>query len=308
MSELVFPQLPGLAWGMVKVPTWSSRVQKSVSGKRQAVGYMSYPTYKITLSFNVLREYASHNDVAELQGFFNQMRGQVDTFKFVDPLDAACSDQNIGTGNGTKTQFQLVRNYGGFVEPVQTPNIVSVKAAGTTIPSAGIDAPATPVLGQVAGGTQLARTYFVRLSYVDAAGCESNSSIESSFAVSANNVLTVQSPSAVASATAYRVYINTATNTEKFIAEVAIGTNYTEPTGGLSFTGASYPTTNRTGYSIGSTGIVTFKMAVKNGVAVTWTGTYHWRCAFTQDTLDLINNDGVDIWKTNKITFETVKA
>jgi uncharacterized protein (TIGR02217 family) len=199
MTELVFPQTAGMAWGMTKSPLWASRVQKSVSGKRQAIGYMAYPGYKYTVNFNVLREYGSFTEMEALQGFFNTMRGQVDTFRFVDPVDAAVvTAQTIGTGNGTNKLFQLVRTFGGFVEPVQTPNLIT------------------------------------------------------------------------------------------------------------SLRKAAVAQTNPTHYSVGPTGIITFVTAPTAGQVIDWTGTYYWRCAFTQDTIDLIN-DGLDIWKTGKITFETVK-
>lgn len=200
MTELVFPQLPGLAWGMSKKPLWASRVQKSVSGKRQAIGYMSYPLYQCTLNFNVLRATLSNNELATLQGFFNKMKGQVDTFKFVDPNDAAVlTAQQIGVGDGVNKLFQLVRTYGDFVEPVHTPNVIT------------------------------------------------------------------------------------------------------------SLRNAAAAQTNPTHYSVSSTGLITFVTAPLSGNVIDWTGTYHWRCAFTQDTIDLINQDGVDIWKTGKISFETIK-
>lgn len=200
MSELVFPSLPGLAWGMQKTPIWNTRVQRSVSGKRQAIGYMSYPNYKYTLNFAILREYLSYNDVEQLQGFFNQMKGQFDTFKFADPLDAAITAyQTIGTGDGVTKNFQLVRSYGDFVEPVQTPNVIT------------------------------------------------------------------------------------------------------------SLRKASVAQTNPTHYTVSSTGVVQFVTAPAVGEVIDWTGTYYWRCAFTQDTLDLINSDGDGLWKSNKISFQTEK-
>lgn len=199
MTNLVFPSLPGLAWGVQRTAVWNSRVQKSVSGKRQAVQYMSYPLYRWTLSFNVLREFGAYDELSTLQGFFNSMAGQVDTFLFADPHDASVTvPQAIGTGNGTNKNFQLIRSYGGYIEPVQSPN-----------------------------------TYIV---YLDG------------------------------------------------VAQTA-GTHYT----------------------INSTGVVVFVAAPGAGVVVSWTGTFRFRCAFTSDTMDFINQDGVDIWKSNKITFESVK-
>ena len=201
MSNTVFPSLPGLAWGTQRRVKWASRVQKSTSGKRQAIGYMSYPLYEWTIQFNVLREFASFDELATLQGFFNSMMGQVDTFLWADPHDAVASQQQFGVGNGSNKIFQLARAYGGYVEPVQSPALI----------------------------TQLRRA------------------------------TTVQ--------------------------------------------------TNPTHYSVDmTTGIVTFVTAPAAGNILDWTGTFRYRCAFTQDTLDLINQDGIDIWKTNKITFESVKV
>jgi hypothetical protein len=57
-----------------------------------------------------------------------------------------------------------------------------------------------------------------------------------------------------------------------------------------------------------SNGLITFVTAPANGAVITISGTFRYRCAFTQDTIDLINQDGVDIWKTNKIGFESIKS
>ncbi len=195
MTDTVFPSLPGLAWGTQRRPKWSSRVQRAASGKRQAIGYMSYPLYEWSIQFNVLREYSSFNELQELQGFFNTMHGQVDTFLFADPHDAIASVQTLGTGNGVTTDFQLIRSYGGFVEPVFAPGIITdVRKAGVT-----------------------------------------------------------------------------------------------------------------TAYTNLGNGVIRISPAPAVGQVVDWSGTFRYRCAFAQDTLDLINLDGVDIWKTNKITIESIK-
>jgi uncharacterized protein (TIGR02217 family) len=40
------------------------------------------------------------------------------------------------------------------------------------------------------------------------------------------------------------------------------------------------------GYSVGSTGIVTFVMAPASGAVLTWSGAYYYRCRFDQDAAD----------------------
>jgi uncharacterized protein (TIGR02217 family) len=58
-------------------------------------------------------------------GFFNQCQGTFGTFLYADADDNAVSGQALGTGDGSTTAFQLVRSFGGFIEPVLAPNVVS---------------------------------------------------------------------------------------------------------------------------------------------------------------------------------------
>ena len=60
-------------------------------------------------------------DMAQLMSFFEARRGQLYGFRFRDPMDYSsalpgsnitATDQNIGTGDGVQTQFQLVKTYG----------------------------------------------------------------------------------------------------------------------------------------------------------------------------------------------------
>lgn len=58
------------------------------------------------------------------------------------------------------------------------------------------------------------------------------------------------------------------------------------------------------GYTISSSGLVTFSVAPANGVTVTWTGTYYWRCAFDQDSTEFgmfANN----FWQNKKVSFKS---
>ncbi len=129
-------------------------------------------------------------------------------------------------------------------------------------PTAGtaLSSPSAPALSQAAGGTIAATTYFAKITYVNVAG-ETLVSAESSFAVSANNLLVITSPAATSAAngnaTGWKPYVSTATGTETLQAvsgnctlnsagtACAIGSNWTEPTGGL-VTGAAVPGSNTT--------------------------------------------------------------
>lgn len=112
-------------------------------------------------------------------------------------------------------------------------------------------APAAPSLGQTPAGALAATTYFVKLTWVSAAG-ESLAGAEANFAASINNVLVVTPPAApagaqgVPSVTGYNVYVS---NTggggsgaeTKQAGPIALGTAWTEPTSGL-VGGAAPPT------------------------------------------------------------------
>ena len=53
-------------------------------------------------------------------------------------------------------------------------------------------------------------------------------------------------------------------------------------------------------YSIGSTGLVTFVSAPANGVALTWTGTYYYRCRFLQDQAEF-SRFMSNLWSAQKV-------
>ena len=107
----------------------------------------------------------------------------------------------------------------------------------------------TPVLGQTPGGALGARTYFVKIVYVRPnnptgviSGYYTN---EASFAVSANNLLTVASPASGEGFYLYMIYAGTTTGDanlklQNSTTAINVGTGWTEPTGGLVNLG-SYP-------------------------------------------------------------------
>jgi uncharacterized protein (TIGR02217 family) len=112
MSQAVFPSLPGLKWDVLKAPSWSTKVQRSVGGKELRAAFYSAPIYTWTLSYEILRQASAFQELQTLVGFFNARQGMFDSFLFADPSDSSVTTQNFGTGDGVKTAFQLVRDYG----------------------------------------------------------------------------------------------------------------------------------------------------------------------------------------------------
>lgn len=117
MSNAVFPALPGIAWPVGKVPQFATRVQESASLREARLCYAVYPKYTIKLTFEFLRP----AEYQLLAAFFLSRRGSFDSFLFFDQDDNAVADMQIGIGDGVRTQFQLARSFGTFVEPVENP-------------------------------------------------------------------------------------------------------------------------------------------------------------------------------------------
>ena len=198
MSSNIFPTLPGLAWNVVLTPTFSTCVKRSVSGREVRAAFQAYPLWKLSLSYEFLRDGKSGVDLDTLIGFFLMLKGQWDSFLYTAPSDNSVTAMSFGSGNGSATQFQLTRALGAggfsFTEPVQNLN-------------------GSPLIYK-AGVLQTA------------------------------------------------------------------GTNYT----------------------IDSAGFVTFTTAPGAGQALTWTGSFYYRCRFLQDTAEF-SNFMQDFWELKKLEF-----
>ncbi len=297
----LYPSLVGLAWPVTVAPVWNAQVQKTVTGRVVAATYQTYPLYKFTLQYNVL----TATDFNTLLAFFNQQQGNVTPFWFdAGPGQDTVSAQAIGSGDGVTTTFTLLRSYGGFAEPVGAANgTPTVYAGGTSVPSGAINAPGTPSLSQVSGGTIAATTYYVKTAYAQVTGQLSAASVEASLAVSADYLLKVASPAAESGATQYAVYAGTASGAEVYQATVNIGTAWTMPAGGIATTGASPPSANGTGWSV-SGNLLTFNSAPSAGVVLTWTGSYYFQCRFAKGTAD-IEQFMAQLYKTKTVSLET---
>lgn len=133
MSLPLFPtaSLPGLAFPVKRSPKWQTIKQDALSGKRTRFALQSYPLWAYELTFSsgqggFLRSSVTYPELQTFAGFYNSLQGAQGLFQFNDPNDGAVTAQLFGEGTGlTATTFQLVRSYGGFVEPVFLPNTAS---------------------------------------------------------------------------------------------------------------------------------------------------------------------------------------
>jgi uncharacterized protein (TIGR02217 family) len=148
----VFPVLPGLTWSVTKSPKFATRVQTSYSGRELRVLDQPYPIWTWTLVYNFLRDQndlshgaalgVGYDELRTLAGFFLRQQGSFQTFLYNDRSDNTAVKQFVGVGDGITTQYQLVRAFGGFVEPTTVPSGISVfvngVAASFTLGSYGV--------------------------------------------------------------------------------------------------------------------------------------------------------------------------
>jgi uncharacterized protein (TIGR02217 family) len=123
MSTAILPALAGLGFEVTRTPVWDTTVQQVISGKETRIAKQTYPRWKWDLTYNVLRSSAAFTELQQLAGFFNARQGMFDTFLYADADDYAVTGQQIGTGDGATVNFQLVRSFGGFIEPMLAPNL-----------------------------------------------------------------------------------------------------------------------------------------------------------------------------------------
>lgn len=317
MSVSVFPTLAGLIYPVNMKPNWSTVKQKNVSGKMTRIGYFSYPFYTFQIGYSVLRSAVTYAEQQTLQGFFNSRNGSFDSFLFNNVDDNSVTGQALGTGDAVTTAFQLVRAYGGFVEPIYAPNAISaVYLDGVSIPTAGLSAPTNGALTSTVSGALGATTYYVKSAWVTKSGVTLPAA-ETNLAVLANKVLNVAAPgSAPTGAIGWNVYVsNTAgggsgSEKKQNAATIALGTPWVEPNSGLVNLGVP-PVANTTGWTFSlwgtaTPGILTFAGAPAAAVAITSDFTFYWPCIFQDDTMDFSKFMNL-LWEAKSITLETLK-
>jgi uncharacterized protein (TIGR02217 family) len=133
MSNLLFPKIRGLGWSITKNPTFSTEIQSSLAGREVRLQNYQNPIWEFTLTYEYLlndprsRDENEQTPLETLVGFWLARGGQFDDFLLNESdltqrlEDSVYSGQPIGAGDGVTVNFQLVRNFGGFLEACQNP-------------------------------------------------------------------------------------------------------------------------------------------------------------------------------------------
>lgn len=117
------PLMPTLnGFSVHKKPTFATIVQTAVSGREVTSAQQAYPLWEFELTYEVLREitqnqtpYQNNSPFTEFQQIselFLACNGQYGRFYYNDPSDNSRFAQELGVGDGTTTNFPIVRTWG----------------------------------------------------------------------------------------------------------------------------------------------------------------------------------------------------
>lgn len=114
-----------ISYGSSGGPEYSTDVVITQSGYEQRNANWS----QARASYNVAHGVKTQAQLDALIAFFRARKGRADGFRFKDWTDYKVTAQNIGTGNGIATLFQLVKTYvNGSVTETRT---ISKPVSGT---------------------------------------------------------------------------------------------------------------------------------------------------------------------------------
>ena len=126
MSNEIFPELPGIAWGTEKEPQFDTRTVRAVSGYEVRLSRRAYPLYLIKMKYEFLRTDSAWQELQQIIGLFLRHKGSGDSFLLLDANDNTATNQVFGVGNGSQTVYQLTGTWGGMVQPVRNIRTLSL--------------------------------------------------------------------------------------------------------------------------------------------------------------------------------------
>lgn len=143
MAFLETPRFPDcISYGSAGGPEYSTSIIVLGSGQEKRNQNWALPRHYFDVAYGVKRQ----SDMEDLIDFFNAVKGPANGFRFKNFLDMSSghtdeatsfTDQTIGTGDGSTTTFQLVKNYTqGAI--TQTNNITKPVSGTVTIGLNGV--------------------------------------------------------------------------------------------------------------------------------------------------------------------------
>lgn len=104
-AEVQFPT--DIAYGSVGGPEFSTDVVVTHGGHEQRNSNWSQARIRYNVAYGV----KNASQLAALIAFFRARKGQAEGFRFKDWTDYQAVAQPLGTGDGSETEFQLIKQY-----------------------------------------------------------------------------------------------------------------------------------------------------------------------------------------------------
>src|ERR1700687_134233 len=178
MSDLIYPELPGLAYNLIKRPIMSTLGpdDPSPSGDEVSLRQFQNPLWEVDLIYEWRDDDASetwgtltalpYHQYQALLGFFLQNGGRWQPFLIKDPTDNQVTGGalSVTTVGGTKYS-QIVRNLGGFDESILAVDGDPAIYVGDALQTPGVDYSWDPTLvGFTAPGVSFDGQYITWIS------------------------------------------------------------------------------------------------------------------------------------------------
>ncbi|GMO61641.1 MAG: DUF2460 domain-containing protein [Rickettsiales bacterium] len=115
-----FPE--NIAFNSTSIIEFSTNITQSKNGSE--VRNINWDTPR--LKFNVKNSIKTISELQELMLFFRKVQGRANAFKFKDWSDYKAIGEQIGIGDGTNTDFYLIKKYGDFVRKIKQPTALKI--------------------------------------------------------------------------------------------------------------------------------------------------------------------------------------
>lgn len=128
MADLLkFPDIRTFAWKSTKAQKWDTKIKRTGSGRVRTMTTWQYPQYTITTEFAIL----SPEEHKRLMGFYASVKGGTVPFLWLDPEDY--EEKGVRLGTGAQSEWQAVRKFGDYIEPVAYVENVKLYADGQEV-------------------------------------------------------------------------------------------------------------------------------------------------------------------------------
>ncbi len=136
----------GIEKGSQFSPTFQNVIQEAISGNEQRFAQWTKCRGTGDISYGLLNSTNSTGDFRAIVAIYRAHFGSLLPFRFKDWSDYSVIDENFGTGDGVKTQFQLTKTY--------DPSLILLAMAGSVLYVRDITLLATTPVIKVDGVTK----------------------------------------------------------------------------------------------------------------------------------------------------------